>query len=45
MGELKAISIMAVIIIPVAVSVHTIVSWDFAMTLMPMWRSTIFGPS
>ena len=27
-----------------AVSVHTIVSWDFAMTLMPMWRSTIFGP-
>ncbi len=40
----KAISIMALIIIPVAVSVHTIVSWDFAMTLMPMWRSTIFGP-
>ena len=40
----KAISIMALIIIPVAVSVHTIVSWDFAMTVMPMWRSTIFGP-
>ena len=40
----KAISIMAIVIIPVAVSVHTIVSWDFAMTLMPMWRSTIFGP-
>jgi molybdopterin-containing oxidoreductase family membrane subunit len=35
---------MAVIIIPVAVSVHTIVSWDFAMTLQPMWHSTIFGP-
>jgi molybdopterin-containing oxidoreductase family membrane subunit len=35
---------MAIVIIPVAVSVHTIVSWDFAMTLMPMWRSTIFGP-
>jgi Ni/Fe-hydrogenase subunit HybB-like protein len=28
----------------VAVSVHTIVSWDFAMTIMPMWHSTIFGP-
>ena len=38
------IRVMAVIIIPVAVSVHTIVSWDFAMTLQPMWHSTIFGP-
>ncbi|HSH76874.1 MAG TPA: NrfD/PsrC family molybdoenzyme membrane anchor subunit, partial [Longimicrobiales bacterium] len=35
---------MAVIIIPVAVSVHTIVSWDFAMAIQPMWHSTIFGP-
>jgi molybdopterin-containing oxidoreductase family membrane subunit len=40
----KVISVMAIIIIPVAVSVHTIVSWDFAMTLNPMWNSTIFGP-
>ena len=40
----KAIHVMAVVIIPVAVSVHTIVSWDFAMTLQPMWHSTIFGP-
>jgi Ni/Fe-hydrogenase subunit HybB-like protein len=24
--------------------VHTIVSWDFSMTLVPMWHSTIFGP-
>ena len=38
------IKVMAVIIIPVAVSVHTIVSWDFSMTLAPMWHSTIFGP-
>ena len=38
------IRIMAVVIIPVAVSVHTIVSWDFAMSLTPMWHSTIFGP-
>ena len=35
---------MAVVIIPVAVSVHTIVSWDFAMTIRPMWHSTMFGP-
>ena len=40
----KAVQIMAVIIIPVAVSVHTIVSWDFAMAIQPMWHSTIFGP-
>ncbi len=40
----RAVSIMAIIIVPVAVSVHTIVSWDFAMTLNPMWKSTIFGP-
>jgi molybdopterin-containing oxidoreductase family membrane subunit len=39
-----AMHIMAIVIIPVAVSVHTIVSWDFAMTVVPMWRSTIFGP-
>ena len=39
-----AIKSMAVIIIPVAVSVHTIVSWDFAMAIQPMWHSTIFGP-
>ena len=40
----KAIGIMAVIIIPVAVSVHTVVSWIFGMTLRVGWRSSIFGP-
>lgn len=40
----KAMHIMAIVIIPVAVSVHTIVSWDFAMAPVPMWHSTIFGP-
>jgi Ni/Fe-hydrogenase subunit HybB-like protein len=39
-----AMSIMAVGIIPVAVSVHTIVSFDFSMAPVPMWHSTIFGP-
>ena len=38
------ISIMAVLVIPVAVSVHTVVSWVFGMTIQPMWHSTIFGP-
>jgi Ni/Fe-hydrogenase subunit HybB-like protein len=39
-----AMHIMTIVIVPVAVSVHTIVSWDFAMTPVPMWHSTIFGP-
>ncbi len=39
-----AMHIMAVAVIPVAVSVHSIVSWDFAMAPVPMWHSTIFAP-
>jgi molybdopterin-containing oxidoreductase family membrane subunit len=35
---------MAIAIVPVAVSVHTIVSFDFSMAPVPMWHSTIFGP-
>jgi molybdopterin-containing oxidoreductase family membrane subunit len=40
----RAISVMAILVIPVAVSVHTVVSWVFGMTIQPMWHSTIFGP-
>jgi Ni/Fe-hydrogenase subunit HybB-like protein len=40
----RAIGIMAIGVIPVAVSVHTVVSWVFAMTIQPMWHSSIFGP-
>ncbi len=40
----KAIAVMAVMIIPIAISVHTVVSYVFAMTIQPMWHSTIFGP-
>ena len=40
----KAISVMAIIIIPIGVSVHTVVSWIFGMTMKPMWHSTILGP-
>ena len=41
---MRAVKIMAIIIIPVAVSVHTVVSWIFAMTFRAGWRSTVFGP-
>jgi len=40
----SAMQIMAIAIVPVAVSVHTIVSFDFSMAPVPMWHSTIFGP-
>src|SRR5512142_3236730 len=40
----KASTLMAALIIPVAVSVHSIVAWDFAVTMIPGWHSTIFPP-
>lgn len=40
----KAISVLAIVIIPIGVSVHTVVSWIFGMTMKPMWHSTILGP-
>ena len=39
----KAITIMMLIIIPIAVSVHTVVSWIFSMTLRVGWNTSIFG--
>jgi molybdopterin-containing oxidoreductase family membrane subunit len=40
----RMISILAVMVIPIAVSVHTVIGWIFALTLRPMWHSAIFGP-
>ncbi len=40
----RIINILAVIVIPIAVSVHTVIAWIFGMTIQPMWHSTIFGP-
>ena len=40
----KGIAIMAVTVLPIAVSVHTVVSYVFSMTVQPMWHSSIFGP-
>ncbi len=39
-----AMNIFAFAIIPVMFSVHTIVSWDFAMAMRPGWSSTVYGP-
>lgn len=40
----KGMHVMTIIIIPIAVSVHTVVGYIFAMTLRPGWNSTVFGP-
>lgn len=40
----RAINILMVMVIPIAVSVHTVISYIFAMTIQPGWHSTIFGP-
>jgi Ni/Fe-hydrogenase subunit HybB-like protein len=40
----RAMKLMAGIILAVAVSVHSVVAWDFAMAVAPMWHSTIFAP-
>ena len=40
----RAIAAITLVILPLAISVHTVVSWIFGMTLRPGWDSTIFGP-
>ncbi len=40
----KVSTFLAVFILLIAPSVHTIVSWDFAMSITPGWHTTIFGP-
>jgi len=40
----RAINIMMIVVVPIAVSVHTVISYIFAMTLQAGWHSTIFGP-
>jgi Ni/Fe-hydrogenase subunit HybB-like protein len=29
---------------PLVISVHSVVSWDFALTIVPGWHTTIFAP-
>jgi Ni/Fe-hydrogenase subunit HybB-like protein len=40
----KAIGFVSVLVIPVMITVHTVVSFVFAMTIQPLWHSAIFGP-
>lgn len=39
-----AMKLMAAIILAVAVSVHSVVAFDFSMAVAPMWHSTILAP-
>ncbi len=36
--------LFAALATPLVISVHSIVSWDFAMSILPGWHSTIFAP-
>ncbi len=40
----RAVTTIAILIIPVAVLVHSVLSWAFALTGRPGWDSTIFAP-
>lgn len=40
----RSITILAILVIPVAVMVHTVLSYAFSLTSRPGWFSTIFGP-
>lgn len=35
---------LAAMATPLVVSVHSVVSWDFAMSIVPGWHTTIFAP-
>jgi len=35
---------LAALAAPLVLSVHSVVSWDFAMALLPGWHATIFAP-
>jgi Ni/Fe-hydrogenase subunit HybB-like protein len=39
-----SMNLMALMIIPLAIIVHSVLSWIFGMTLRPGWHSSIFGP-
>jgi len=40
----KVSLLLAVLVVPVAVSVHTVIAYIFAMTIQPMWHSAILAP-
>ena len=36
--------LLSALILPIFVSVHSIVSWDFGVSLVPAWHVTVFAP-
>ncbi|OLS22445.1 MAG: hypothetical protein HeimC3_30780 [Candidatus Heimdallarchaeota archaeon LC_3] len=40
----KSISIMTIILVPIAITCHTVIAFIFAVTYRVGWHSTIFGP-
>lgn len=40
----KSVKILAVLVIPLGISIHTVTAWLFASTLRAEWDSTNFGP-
>lgn len=36
--------VLSVVVIPVVISVHTVISFIFSMTPQPLWHESIFGP-
>ena len=40
----RAYGLFAALNTPLVVSVHSVVSWDFAVALVPGWHSTLFAP-
>jgi molybdopterin-containing oxidoreductase family membrane subunit len=40
----RNMTVVAVVIIPLAVSVHSVLAWLFGMTMRPGWSSTIYAP-
>ncbi len=40
----KAYIFLAALATPLVLSVHSVVSWDFAMGIVPGWHATIFAP-
>jgi Ni/Fe-hydrogenase subunit HybB-like protein len=40
----RAYLFFAALATPLVISVHSVVSWDFALGIMPGWHSTIFAP-
>ena len=39
-----AVLLLAALATPLVISVHSVVSWDFALSILPGWHSTIFAP-